>query len=64
MVVTGSKNGFQIAGISIGYDYKINENALWRIEAKEYAAKDQIFQMNQNSTGKNYSITTSLAVSF
>lgn len=64
MVTTGTTNGFQIAGISLGFDYKISENAVWRIEGRELAVKDQLFNLGNKSFGKNYTFTTSFAVSF
>lgn len=58
IVQTNTQHGFAIYGFSSNFDYIINSNALWRIEAKTYRAKDNIF----NNKKDNYCITTSLSI--
>jgi len=56
--------GFKTTGYSLGYDYAISPNALFRVEGKVYNSKTPIFE-DKNGLGKiNTSLTTSLAVSF
>jgi hypothetical protein len=45
-------------------DYSILDNALWRIEVRNFASKDNIFLRGEKSVGHNTFITTSLAISF
>ena len=52
--------GFQTMGYSLGYDYAIMPNALFRVEGKMYDSKSPIFEAKRVNT----SLTTSLAVSF
>ena len=52
--------GFQTMGYSLGYDYAIMPNALFRVEGKLYDSKTSIFEGKRSNT----SLTTSLAVSF
>jgi hypothetical protein len=59
-VIIGTPD-FQTWGYSLGYDYAILPNALFRIEGKVYDSKTAIFETNSRSNG---SLTTSLAISF
>lgn len=52
--------GFQTLGYSLGYDYTISPNALFRLEGKAYDSQTPIFEGKRVNT----SLTTSLAVSF
>lgn len=56
--------GFRTTGYSVGYDYTILPNALFRIEGKVYNSKDPIFEAKKGLSRSNTSLTTSLAVSF
>ncbi len=58
IVATNSANGFQTSGFSINYDHAIQQNVLWRIEAKMYQSKDNIFEGKNN----NFSLTTLLSI--
>lgn len=64
IISTGTLNGFKTVGYSLGYDYAILPNALFRIEGKLYDSKDPIFENTANASRTNTSLTTSLAVSF
>ncbi len=64
IIATGSANGFQTLGYSLGYDYAILPNALLRIEGKVYDSKDAIFSTSNGLSKTNTSLTTSLAISF
>jgi hypothetical protein len=55
-------NGVRISCLSVNYDYRINQNMLWRIEGKVYDAKHPIF--SQDKERQNYSLTTNLTVQF
>lgn len=61
---TGTKNGFQTSGYSLNFDYRIRENAVWRIEGRGLNSIDKIFTMNKKNSYENYFITTSLAIAF
>jgi len=56
--------GFQTMGYSLGYDYYILPQALFRIEGKIYDSKTPIFETTSGFGRQNTSLTTSLAVSF
>jgi hypothetical protein len=56
--------GLRTWGYSINYDYAINSNAVWRIEARNLAAKDAIFTRNNQATTSYFFVTTSLAIGF
>lgn len=64
LIATGTPNGFQTFGYSLGYDYAILPNAIFRIEGKVYDSKDAIFEGKTSTSRTNTSLTTSLAVSF
>ena len=64
IISTGTPNGFKTMGYSLNYDHAISDNAMWRIEGKSYTSKDEIFLKDDAPTNSNFSITTSLAVSF
>ncbi len=64
IINTGTPNGFKTMGYSLNYDHAISDNAMWRIEGKSYTSKDEIFLKDDAPTNSNFSITTSLAVSF
>ena len=56
--------GFQTTGYSLGYDYAILPNALFRIEGKVYNSRNAIFETDNGLSKTNTSLTTSLAISF
>ena len=64
IISTDTANAFQTLGYSLGYDYAILPNALFRIEGKVYDSKDPIFESKAGLSHTNTSLTTSLAVSF
>ena len=64
IIATNTANGFQTLGYSLGYDYAILSNALFRIEGKVYDSKDAIFSTDSGASKTNVSLTTSLAISF
>ncbi|PRY38328.1 putative OmpL-like beta-barrel porin-2 [Spirosoma oryzae] len=64
IIATGTANGFQTLGYSLGYDYAILPNALFRFEGKVYDSKDAIFSTSTGQSNTNVSFTTSLAISF
>lgn len=64
IIAKTTPNGFQTLGYSINYDYTINNNAMWRMEAKSYKAKDKIFNSGNKTIHTNFSLTTSLSISF
>ncbi len=59
IVPTNTLNGFQVSGISTNLDYRINNNAVWRIEGKIFNSKDEIFL---NNSKNNFSITSNLTL--
>jgi len=64
IIATGTENGFQTSGFSLNVDYKIRENALWRMEGRTLKSKDNIFNDGGDSVKSNTFVTTSIAVSF
>jgi hypothetical protein len=64
LIATSTSNGFQTFGYSLNFDYKISDNAMWRIEGRGLSSKDEIFLLNNKASNQNYFVTTSLAISF
>jgi hypothetical protein len=64
IITTGTENGFQTSGFSLGVDYRIMENAVWRIEGRALNSKDDIFLKEKEMVSSNLCLTTSLAVAF
>lgn len=65
IIPTEAENGFKTLGYSVNYDYRILENAVWRIEARNLQSKDDIFLNKDNvAVSNNFFVTTSVAVSF
>jgi hypothetical protein len=64
IIVTGTENGFQTAGYSVNFDYKIRENVMWRIEGRMLTSKDNIFVKAGDTINTNNFVTSSLAISF
>lgn len=62
IIPTGTKNGFQVLGSSINFDYSITNKVLWRIEAKHYNSVDKIFMLDKKADYNNYALTTSLCI--
>lgn len=64
IIATGTPNGFQTFGYSANFDYIVSDNVMFRLEARSLNSKDAIFTRNDNPTGTNVFITTSMAISF
>jgi hypothetical protein len=64
IIPTGTENGFQTSGYSLNFDYKIRENAVWRLEGRVLNSKDKIFVKDNDAVNSNTFVTTSLAISF
>jgi hypothetical protein len=64
IIATTQPNGFQIMGYSFNLDYAPISNAVWRIEARSLNSMDAVFDKNGQPTNHNFTLTTSLAISF
>lgn len=64
IVYTGTTNGFQTQGYSLNVDYLPVQNFMFRIEARMFKSKDEIFQLDNKPIQMNYFFTTVLAISF
>lgn len=64
IISTATLNGFQTFGYSLNLDCLITDNAMWRIEARSFSSKDEIFMLDNKPSRSNYFVTTSLAISF
>lgn len=64
IISTGTENGFKTFGYSLNFDYSIYANVLWRVEARAFNSKDEIFVKNGDTTATNAFVTTALAISF
>lgn len=64
IINTGTPNGFKTWGYSANYDYLINDNVIWRIEARGFSGKDKIFENKGKSVNNNYFLTTAITISF
>lgn len=64
IIPTGTPNGFKTFGYSANLDYLIANNIMFRFEARSLNSKDAIFLKNNDPSNSNFSITTSMAISF
>jgi len=64
LIYTGTPHGFKTTGISANVDYAITPNAMWRLEARNFKSKDDIFLQEGEPSSSNTCITTSLAINF
>ncbi len=64
IIATGTENGFQTTGYSLNIDYKIRENAVWRIEGRSLNSEDKIFTKDDSAENMSTYVTTSIAISF
>jgi hypothetical protein len=64
IISTGLPNGIQTFGFSANFDYAIQKELLWRIEARSLRSENKLFQ-TRNSTLSSVTnfITTSFAFS-
>jgi hypothetical protein len=67
IIATGTANGFQVNGGSIGFDLAPAANLLWRIEARAFDSKDAIYPKRNAigglSSGNGF-LVSSLALTF
>jgi len=65
IVASGTPNGFKVWGFSSNFDYAITSQVLFRVEARTFSSKDEIF-INKKSESKkgNTFLSTSLAINF
>jgi Putative beta-barrel porin-2, OmpL-like. bbp2 len=61
IIATNTLNGFQTTGLSANLDYKISNEASWRIEGKMYNSKDKIFE---NGSRNNFCVSSNLVMRF
>lgn len=64
IVYTGTSNGYQTQGYSLNVDYLPIENVMFRLEARTFKSKDDVFQLNNKASNMNYFFTTALAIAF
>jgi hypothetical protein len=66
IVVTGSPNGFQVNGASLGVDLAPSELLLWRTEVRGFRSEDAIYPDQGEPGGlssEDVVVATSLALS-
>ncbi len=64
IISTETPNGFQTFGYSINLDYHIMDHVVWRIEGRGFESEDAVFTVSDEPSTSNYSLVTSLAISF
>lgn len=57
-IVTNTSGGFRVWGTSVNLDYKLTDEALFRLEFKNYSATEPLFRNKR----ENYYISTSLSL--
>jgi len=62
-VTTGTPNGFQTWGYSVGLDCQLKGKILWRTEYRELFSRDSVFVGNEKASSYDPLIVTSLSVS-
>jgi hypothetical protein len=61
---TGTPNGFQTSGLSLNLDYSPVKNVAWRLEGRWLDSIDKIFQRQNKNVIDNFTVVSSIAVSF
>ncbi len=61
IIVTGTTHGFKPLGYSLNLDYVIQDNVLWRIEARGLTSEDKIFILDNSPSNQNYFITSAIS---
>jgi hypothetical protein len=64
IIETGTRNGFQTFGFSVNLDLALQDNFLWRVEARSLNSKDPIFTRDGLAKKDNFILATCLAISF
>lgn len=64
IILTDTKNGFQVYSSSLNFDVRMKENLLWRIEGRLFRSQDPIFIFKSNSKDTDLVLLSSLAVKF
>lgn len=64
VIITGTANGFKALGYSLNVDKKIAGNFLWRVEARRFNSKDNLFSKYTRATNNDFFMTSSFAFSF
>lgn len=65
VLVTNTTNSFEGFGGSLGFDEQIEDNVLWRIEARYLETTKPVFPKKLNQTvDSNLTLTTSLSIQF
>ncbi|WP_285547211.1 outer membrane beta-barrel protein, partial [Dyadobacter frigoris] len=64
IISTGTPNGFKTFGYSANFDYLPAQNVMFRLEARAFNSKDDIFSKDAGTSNQNYFVTTSVALSF
>ena len=62
VIDANNPNGFVTSATSLNYDYVVNPNCLFRIEAKNYFSNNYLFDANTKKT--NLCITTGISLKF
>lgn len=52
IISTGTTNGFKSSGLSANIDYTLQENTVWRIEARTLSTREKIFE-RRNTASSN-----------
>lgn len=64
-VATGTPNGFQVTSISMNFDQKLEDHALWRTEVRGFYSEDEIYPQLVNGKSRlNGFLVTSLSMWF
>jgi hypothetical protein len=56
--------GFETIGISLGLNFKLEDNILFRTEARQFLADEYLFTRNEKSTSTSMTLTASLCAWF
>jgi len=61
-IVTKTKNGFQVASVSINRDQYLDENLLWRCEIRGFRSKDRIYPLSNSLSQTDLYLATSFSL--
>ncbi|PMD97167.1 hypothetical protein BWI97_08845 [Siphonobacter sp. BAB-5405] len=63
-VIIASPAPFQVYGYSLNADYRISDQVLARLEARQLSSSENVFQKNGGYTDQSTSIKTSISIAF
>jgi hypothetical protein len=64
LIASGAPNGFQTWGYSGNLDFKVSDQASWRLEYRRFSGKEKIFERSGMPTRHNAMVASALVLAF